>query len=159
MKSRFLERWGRRYLAQHRLFEQVPRLSSDAPLAADARFAEWTRAGPRFRADQQPIANLWFGPADVATPCHFDNHPNLLCQLVGRKLCYCWPNDAPIARGAPPDQNCAATDAEPRDPDAAKPLPLTTVLVLEPGDVLFIPQAHWHFVRSLTTSISASLWF
>lgn len=31
--------------------------------------------------------------------------------------------------------------------------------VLEPGDVLFIPVKHWHYVRSLQVSFSVSFWW
>lgn len=31
--------------------------------------------------------------------------------------------------------------------------------VLEPGDVLFIPKQHWHYVRSLELSFSVSFWW
>jgi hypothetical protein len=31
--------------------------------------------------------------------------------------------------------------------------------ILAPGDMLFIPKSHWHYVRSLTTSCSINFWF
>lgn len=31
--------------------------------------------------------------------------------------------------------------------------------VLRPRDVLFIPQQHWHYVRSLELSFSVSFWW
>ena len=31
--------------------------------------------------------------------------------------------------------------------------------VLRPGDMLFIPRPWWHFVRSLSTSLSINFWF
>ena len=31
--------------------------------------------------------------------------------------------------------------------------------VLKPGDALFIPIFHWHYVRSLTPSFSVSFWW
>merc|ERR1711879_1064721 len=31
--------------------------------------------------------------------------------------------------------------------------------ILGPGDMLFIPRFTWHYVRSLTTSISVSFWY
>lgn len=31
--------------------------------------------------------------------------------------------------------------------------------VLEPGEVLFIPKQHWHYVRSLELSFSVSFWW
>lgn len=48
-------------------------------------------------------------------------------------------------------------------PDASRhPLFSTaeyTHAVLEPGDTLFIPARCWHFVMSLSTSISVNFWF
>lgn len=34
-----------------------------------------------------------------------------------------------------------------------------THAVLQPGDMLFIPARYWHYVRSLSTSISVNFWF
>ena len=31
--------------------------------------------------------------------------------------------------------------------------------VLAPGDMLFLPKSVWHYVRSLTTSVSVNFWF
>jgi lysine-specific demethylase 8 len=31
--------------------------------------------------------------------------------------------------------------------------------ILNPGDAMFIPRGAWHYVRSLSTSISVNFWF
>ena len=31
-------------------------------------------------------------------------------------------------------------------------------MILEPGDVLFVPRQWWHFVKSLDTTISVNTW-
>lgn len=31
--------------------------------------------------------------------------------------------------------------------------------LLGPGDMLFLPKSVWHYVRSLTTSVSVNFWF
>jgi len=31
--------------------------------------------------------------------------------------------------------------------------------ILAPGDMLFIPSKHWHYVRSLSPSFSVNFWF
>jgi len=40
----------------------------------------------------------------------------------------------------------------------AKSAKFTEVLML-PGDLLFIPSKTWHYVRGLSTSISANFWW
>jgi lysine-specific demethylase 8 len=32
-------------------------------------------------------------------------------------------------------------------------------LILGPGDMLYIPRSHWHYVRALSTSVSINFWF
>lgn len=44
-----------------------------------------------------------------------------------------------------------------RFPDFAKAPYLECVL--RPGDVLFLPARHWHYVRSLELSFSVSFWW
>ena len=34
-----------------------------------------------------------------------------------------------------------------------------TETILGPGDTLFIPSGCWHYVRSLTASVSVNFWF
>lgn len=34
-----------------------------------------------------------------------------------------------------------------------------THAVMRPGELLFIPAGCWHFVKSLTSSISVNFWF
>jgi len=31
--------------------------------------------------------------------------------------------------------------------------------ILEPGQILFIPPKHWHFIKSLDVSFSVSFWW
>ena len=32
-------------------------------------------------------------------------------------------------------------------------------MIIGPGDMLFIPKGTWHYIRSLTTSLSINFWF
>lgn len=34
-----------------------------------------------------------------------------------------------------------------------------TDVVLQPGDMLYMPPKHWHYVRSLSASFSVSFWW
>lgn len=57
--------------------------------------------------------------------------------------------------------NMSAVDCE-REDWEAHPLAATASyreVVLEAGDAIFIPAGMWHYVRSLTTSISVNYWF
>ena len=33
-----------------------------------------------------------------------------------------------------------------------------TEAILAPGDMLYIPEGHWHYIRGLTTSVSVNFW-
>jgi LPS sulfotransferase NodH len=117
-----------------------------APLPAylDARTAE----GHRF---------LWFGPAGTVTRLHHDTSNILMAQLLGRKR----------FRLLPPSQwqylynsTGVFSDVDCEQPDLDR-YPLfrhatVTELVLEPGEVLFMPVGWWHQVRALEVSMTVS---
>jgi hypothetical protein len=46
------------------------------------------------RPAQRSLVNAWFGGADVVTPLHFDNHSNLLAQVVGSKVLFLYPPES-----------------------------------------------------------------
>ncbi len=100
---------------------------------------------------------LWFGPAGTVTPLHHDTSNILAAQIVGRKRYRL----IPAAQwqyvyntiGVFSDVDCEA-------PDLAR-YPLfrnVTIIdvVLEPGEVLFLPVGWWHHVRALDPSITVS---
>ena len=140
------------YLAQHPLLEQCPQLSRDA--GPWPRFVQDAIAlGPRAQRGLEPIVSAWVAPRGATTPLHYDRHPNNLFHIVGRKLVYLWPPDAPIPRNAPPAENTSPLDAA-SIVDACE-----LRADLRPGDALFIPEGWWHYVVTPVTSVSVSLWF
>ena len=140
------------YLAQHPLLEQCPKLSRDA--GPWPRFVQDAIArGPRAQRSLEPIVSAWVAPKGATTPLHYDRHPNYLCHIVGRKLVYLWPPEAPIPRNAPPAENTSPLDA------ASLVDACELRADLRPGDVLFIPEGWWHYVVTPITSISVSVWF
>uniref|UniRef100_M4BPS2 JmjC domain-containing protein n=1 Tax=Hyaloperonospora arabidopsidis (strain Emoy2) TaxID=559515 RepID=M4BPS2_HYAAE len=71
------------YLAQHRLFDQIPALGRDivTPDYCTVQRANHTNDGE----DEDITINCWFGPGGTVSPLHFDRKDNLLCQVVGVK--------------------------------------------------------------------------
>jgi hypothetical protein len=100
---------------------------------------------------------LWFGPAGTVTPLHHDRANIFMAQVFGRKRVSLFPTHAIRHM-----YNNVGVFS-PGDPeDAASTLPALQhakkyVVVLSPGDVLFLPVGWWHHVRSLDTSITVSM--
>ncbi|CAP39859.1 Protein CBR-JMJD-5 [Caenorhabditis briggsae] len=146
---------ARLYLAQHRLFDQVPHLKRDV-IIPDVCFAESTSA-------ENVDVNMWIGPANTVSPLHTDPRKNMFVQVHGTKLFrmvdpkdteFVYPFDGILS-------NTSQVDVESPDlsefPDFAKVRVYDAVV--NAGDALFIPEKWWHFVRSTTPSISISFWF
>ena len=141
------------YLAQHPLLDQIPALYEDVP--------------------QQPYGlkpthvNIWMGTGGTRTPLHFDSYDNVFVQLVGAKYVRLYDQSETSNLYVSKDSkyglqgNMSAVNCEMEDFDKhpkAKQAKYTEVLLL-PGDSLFIPARCWHYVRSLSTSISVNYWF
>eukprot|EP00808_Paulinella_micropora_P029913 g16238.t1 len=112
--------------------------------------------------------NLWISSSNVSARCHYDAENNLFVQIRGRKRMILFPTNVwphlssfphshPVARHSRIDFRAASLLP-------AEFLSLGAVLnqgwevVLEPGDVLFLPSFWWHFVESLSPSISVNFY-
>ena len=142
------------YLAQHPLLDQIEVLYDDVltePFGV-----------------QPTNINVWMGTGGTRTPLHFDSYDNLLVQLVGAKYVRLYaPCCAPNlyvnkeAGGFGSQGNMSEVDCELEDYQKhplVKGCEYQEVLLL-PGDCLYIPAGYWHYVRSLSTSISVNYWF
>jgi len=106
---------------------------------------------------------IWFGPPHTYTGLHIDRDPlNILHQIYGHKKFFLYP----------PDQTKYLYPSDKYDPGAilsqvditnydkeklplfAKAKPIE--VVVNPGDMLFIPSGWMHSATSLSTSISVS---
>jgi lysine-specific demethylase 8 len=141
------------YLAQHPLLEQIPELWEDVE---------------RNPCGLEPSnVNAWIGTGGTRTPLHFDSYDNLLIQLVGSKYVRLYHPKETHKLYVSKDEgyglqgNMSELDCEIEDYNKhalAKDVEFTEVL-LQPGDCLYIPSRHWHYVRSLNTSASINYWF
>eukprot|EP00747_Dinoflagellata_sp_TGD_P078876 gnl/TRDRNA2_/TRDRNA2_160270_c1_seq1.p1 gnl/TRDRNA2_/TRDRNA2_160270_c1~~gnl/TRDRNA2_/TRDRNA2_160270_c1_seq1.p1 ORF type:complete len:328 (-),score=65.01 gnl/TRDRNA2_/TRDRNA2_160270_c1_seq1:60-1013(-) len=154
---------GGGYLAQHTLLDQVPSLEADVLTPEIVCCGE---AG-------QLLRQFFFGPKGTVTPVHFDPYENALCQVVGWKYIRLYaPSEANnlYARDSsdPLRNNSTIDPADILEGEAqgaySNRFPLLVQAafmeaVLEPGDLLYLPRGWWHFVKSLSTSISVAYHF
>lgn len=108
-------------------------------------------------SESQQKTFLWFGPAGTITPLHHDIMNVMVAQIYGRKrftlLC---PEDTPHVYneiGVYGEVDCKNPDYV-RHPWYRYASPIE--VVLEPGELLFIPVGWWHHVEGLDTSIMVS---
>jgi ribosomal protein L16 Arg81 hydroxylase len=138
------------YLVANNAFLQRP---AAEPLLEDfAAFPEYLN--PAAASDQ---SFLWFGPAGTVTPLHHDTSNILMAQVVGRKHYRLVPASqwhfVYNNTGVFSDVDCESPDFN-RHSDFRK----ATVIdvILEPGEVLFMPVGWWHHARALDVSMTIS---
>ena len=114
--------------------------------------------------------NVWIGTGGTRTPLHYDSYDNLLVQLVGAKYVRLYdPDETPNlyvldkqSDGYGKQGNMSQLDCEQenwKEHPLAKGAKYQEVVLLEPGDALFLPSRWWHYVRSLSSSVSVNYWF
>lgn len=140
----------KRYAAQFDLLETFPSLSKE--LKFDEIF-------PQHRL---LYTFGWIGPAGTITGLHKDDSNNLLAQLYGRKkvILFSPKNDPFVYPSRKYDYGARLSYVDAEAPDLER-YPLfrraqAEEVVLNPGELLFIPIGWWHQVRSLEPSISVS---
>lgn len=140
------------YLAQHDLFDQIPRLKRDIKV-------------PEFCAisESEPVIKAWIGPKNTISSMHTDPKQNLLCQVFGEKLLILaapeystnlYPHDGILNNTSKIDPTNLNFEEFP----LSRKVKFFRVH-LKAGDILFIPKLWWHYVQSLTPSASVSFWF
>jgi hypothetical protein len=144
------------FLAQHPLLDQIPMLQGDLNMR------------PTLCGSMGPShVYTWMGTGGTRTPLHFDSYDNLFVQVVGAKYVrlyspsetsklYVGSKSAYGLQGNMSEVNCEQEDWQQHP--LAKEATYTEVLLL-PGDCLYIPARTWHYIRSLSTSVSINFWF
>uniref|UniRef100_A0A1I7VNN0 Acetyltransferase n=1 Tax=Loa loa TaxID=7209 RepID=A0A1I7VNN0_LOALO len=147
---------GPGYLAQHRLFDQVPELLDDIIIPDYCAFGE--------DGIDNVDMNIWIGPAGTVSPLHFDPKSNIFCQVVGRKFLRIV--SAVETENVYPREDGILTNTSQLDiryPDITKFPRFREAHVFDcilcAGECLFIPAGFWHYVLALDPSISVSCWF
>ena len=103
---------------------------------------------------------LWMG-ASTCSGMHYDNVDNLFAQVHGTKLAILAAPEEAFNLHLFPDSH-SKSQVAPEHPDLkAHPRFARAKLMqatLEPGDVLFLPRAWWHYFASSPSSISLACW-
>lgn len=150
------------YLAQQHLFSQIPELGKDC-LPFPKGF-NWLTEYEGTNGNGLRI-NCWIGPKGTVTPPHTDPYNNLFCQIVGKKYVRLYnskerermfPSLSAVQRNTS-TVNCVRNPSS-KFAQIFQKVPFYET-VLEPGDSLFIPRGWWHYVESLSTSISVNFWW
>lgn len=138
------------YLALFDIFEQLPELKNDTDFSV---FTKYTKVNYVYG---------WIGPAGTVTGLHSDSVNNLLAQLEGKKIVLLampkYTKDIYVSKKFDLAAKVSSVDINNYDEGKHpkfKNIPFYSV-VLEPGDVLFIPRGWWHYVKSLDFSISVN---
>lgn len=141
------------YLAQFDIFRRFPLLENDVlPLPDFLQIArhDFTRS-------------FFMGAPGSFTPLHTDPMPNFLVQIVGTKYVRLhspsenyrlYQSGSMGTSSIDSDITSAGTELY-RNFPLYKDSPFFEVR-LDPGDMLYIPQRWWHFVKNIQTSISVS---
>jgi ribosomal protein L16 Arg81 hydroxylase len=100
---------------------------------------------------------FWLGPAGTVTPLHHDPANLMMAHVYGRKF---WRLIPPYYNHLLYNYKGVFSQVDLDDPDYDR-YPLfkqvkTIDVLLEPGEVIFIPAGWWHHVRSLDISIGLS---
>lgn len=110
--------------------------------------------------------NVWIGQPHVIAHCHYDGYHNFYAQLYGRKKFTLfspthWPGLHPYPFLHPSHAQCQvnlsnAVNDVIRFPSLKEVTPLE--VILEPGDLLYLPPLWFHHVESMEVSISVNVW-
>ncbi|CAM1321543.1 HSPBAP1 (predicted) [Pycnogonum litorale] len=125
---------------------------------------DWSPLGFSGRHGGQ--STIWIGSGGAHTPCHQDSYGyNLVAQLYGRKRWILFdPSESSALEPTriPFEESSVYSGINMSCRENDYPLSFTKTspyeIILEPGDVLYVPHRYWHYVQSLETSISINTW-
>lgn len=139
------------YLAQHDLLAQIP------PLRQDIALPDYTCLTHPLdkEGEEQEVCNVWLGPVGTVSPLHFDCRHNLLAQAAGHKYLRLYRPDTTETLQPLGGRMCNNSTVDllssSSTTEEVRMLPYGEC-VLAPGEMLFLPRHHWHFVQALDTA-------
>lgn len=153
-KGETFEKDGREfYLSVYNIFKDFPHLVPD-DMVRDVR---------KLKGLVEPLC--WIGPKGTVTGLHADWPDNFLCQVQGRKrVMLIAPETAremKLSDRFDPETTVYDYDIDTVD-DPRMPKQFwnaATILVIEEGDILYIPQNWVHWVAGLSPTVSINLFF
>lgn len=108
---------------------------------------------------------IWIGPKGTLTPLHRDDSDNMFAQVWGQKsfiLAAPHYREALGTWSTSEGGGLEGCDVNPNNPDYEKYPAARDVIfhriVLEAGDLLFLPEGWFHQVESVSTSLSVNFW-
>jgi len=151
------------YVSQHCLFHHAPKLQQYITIPP-LTFGKVTSEG---------AVNAWIGTRETRTSLHRDPYSNIFVQVSGFKYVRLYLNDqtenvyaeATMTTSEHTEINAfqRSTIKDVENPDIKKFPKFANATfvdtILAPGDALFLPKGVWHYVRSLTTSVSVNFWY
>jgi HSPB1-associated protein 1 len=138
--------------------------SSPSSLSQAASKINWRSIGIPSDGESSTI---WIGTQGAYTPTHYDTYGhNFVAQFVGRKR---WLLVSPdFSEGLYPtrlpyEESSVFSKVQIKDPDYSQHPRFKDVnvieVVLQPGEVLYVPSKWWHFVETLDSfSVSINTW-
>ncbi len=109
--------------------------------------------------------NAWIGQPHVIAHCHYDGYHNFYAQLIGRKKFTLfrptnWPGLYPYPFLHPSHAQAQVNASDEGDVGRMGLIQRVEAVevVLEPGDLLYMPPLWFHEVESLTVSVSVNVW-
>ncbi|CAG9830161.1 unnamed protein product [Diabrotica balteata] len=122
---------------------------------------EW---GPLGFPDIKPEdCTIWIGSKGAHTSCHMDCYGfNLVYQIYGSKSWLLFPPEENLKpTRIPYEESSIYSKLNFFSPNINDFIGLSNKcrkIIVNPGDVLFVPHKWWHYVENLETSISINVW-
>lgn len=107
---------------------------------------------------------MWLSSAGMITHTHFDQDYNIFVQLVGRKRFTLWPPEQHeilyVFPRVHPMWHKSRVNYQDVDIAQFPAFPRARGIQVElgPGDMLYVPPYTWHYVETLSPSVSLSTW-